>query len=170
MLAIVWVVQTGSITRTSACITARSTFSCADAVSGSSSAARTARTRTIIAIPTNRGALPMRLRCGYALENEAPGFRILVEWPDRTLDLGVGDLRRIALQWAVGIDVDHLLRDRAVGGHEVVGRLHLHGLLLGRLDADVAEQLEPGRLRSVGDQHDVDAAHPHRGTVADRHL
>ena len=30
----VWVVQIGSITRTSACITARSTFSCAIADSG----------------------------------------------------------------------------------------------------------------------------------------
>src|SRR6476646_8187761 len=51
MLAIVWVVQIGSITRTSACITARSTFSCADAVSGNSRATSAASIRTIILSP-----------------------------------------------------------------------------------------------------------------------
>src|SRR6185437_6658909 len=51
MLAIVWVVQIGSITRTSACITARSTFSCADAASGSSRATSANKTRTIILSP-----------------------------------------------------------------------------------------------------------------------
>ena len=52
----------------------------------------------------------------------------------------------------------------------MVGRLHDHDLLLRRIDAEIGEQLEPERLRAVGDQHHVDAADPHGGAVADRNL
>src|SRR6187401_1549429 len=221
MLAIVWVVQIGSITRTSACSTARSTFSCADAASGSSSATSAARTRIIMFSPstgtlhilcdgraiytpvhnrprevdgsdadgigirspqsTSPGGLPPRneyavsrsgrvfgqkagivmranlhhraantysgqwprafagesrgvrpvhcpewplgaRRYPQALEDESPRFRVRVERPDRALDLGIGYFGRIALQRPVRIDVDHLLGDRSVGRHEMVGR------------------------------------------------
>src|SRR6185295_8105578 len=114
MLAMVWVVQTGSITRTSACMTARSTFSCATAVSGSSRAARAARTRIIMFSP--RISTVHTLCDGHGpfiLENESARFCISVERPDRPFDLGVGDLGRVALQRAAGINVDHLLGDRA---------------------------------------------------------
>ena len=39
-----------------------------------------------------------------------------------------------------------------------------------RIDAEIGEQLEPERLRAVGDQHHLDAADAHGGAVAERHL
>ena len=38
------------------------------------------------------------------------------------------------------------------------------------IDAEIGEQLEPQRLRAVGDEHHLDAADAHGGAVAERHL
>jgi len=51
MLAIVWVVHIGSMTRTSACMTARSTLSCATAESGAASATMAAKIRMSMLSP-----------------------------------------------------------------------------------------------------------------------
>ena len=39
-----------------------------------------------------------------------------------------------------------------------------------RIDAEVGEQLEPERLRALGDEHHLDAADADRGAVAERNL
>src|SRR5215471_6320080 len=54
MLAMVWVVQIGSITRTSACNTARRTFSCAIADNGRTVATRPTSSRIIMESPTRQ--------------------------------------------------------------------------------------------------------------------
>src|SRR6267154_4327638 len=156
MLAIVWVVQIGSMTRTSACMTARSTFSWADAEKGRARAKRPAKIRYII----HRVCEARRVL--VQSEDQAARFGVRVERPDRALDLGVRHLCRVAFQRAAGIDIDYLLGDRPVGRHEMVGRLHHHDLLLRRIDAEIAEQLETGGLGALGYQDDIDTANPHR--------
>src|SRR5438045_953578 len=102
MLAMVWVVQIGSMTRTSACNTARNTLSWAAAESGRRRTNRPARIRYIIwRVCEARRELVQS-------EDQAARLGILVERPDRALDLGVGHFGRIALQRPVGIDIDHL--------------------------------------------------------------
>jgi hypothetical protein len=41
--------------------------------------------------------------------------------------------------------------DRSERRHEVIGRLDDHDSLLPRVDAEIGEQLEPERLRPLGD-------------------
>lgn len=59
----VWVVQIGSTTRTSACMTARKTFSCAIADSGRTSAAKPANNLTIMYFLEPLEQLPMHKLC-----------------------------------------------------------------------------------------------------------
>src|SRR6266404_1094364 len=103
------------------------------------------------------------------LENEARAG-LLVERPDRPGDARVGDLAVVAAERSVAVDIDHLLGDRTESRHEMVGRFHHHHLFLGRIDAEIGEELEAERLRAVGDQHDLDAADADGGAVAERYL
>src|SRR5258707_11775278 len=109
MLAMVWVVHIGSITRTSACMTARSTFSCGIAENGKATARRPARSRRIMRSPRSKTRAQRMRRAAIALENESARFCVRIERPDRPFYLGIGHLGRITLQRSVGIDVDHLL-------------------------------------------------------------
>src|SRR5258708_27756385 len=114
MLAMVCVVRTGSMTRTSACIPARRTFSWAIAVSGSRSASRPAKNRIIAGLSDQNNALSMRsslASCPAMLKNQAARLGVGVERPDRALDLAVGNLAVVARQRSARIDVDHLLGD-----------------------------------------------------------
>src|SRR5882724_2885668 len=106
MLAMVWVVHIGSMTRTSACITARNTFSCAEAEKGRARAKRPAKIRYII------HRVCEARRTLVQSEDQPARLGVRVERPDRAFDLGVGHLGRVAFQRSIGIDVDHLLGDR----------------------------------------------------------
>src|SRR5687768_15075576 len=108
-------------------------------------------------------------RATHSIDQSAR-FRVLVQWPDRAFDFGVRDFSVIAPERPARFDIDDLLGDRTVGRHEVIGRLHDHDLLLRRIDAEIGEEFEAGRLSALGDQHDVDAAYAHGGTVAHRNL
>src|SRR5436190_17164405 len=101
---------------------------------------------------------------------DQPRLGLLIERPDRPLDARVLDPAIVAGQRRVGIDVDHLLGDGPEGRHEVVGRLDDDDASCPRVDAQIGEQLESQGLRTLGDEHDLDAADAHRGTVAERNL